>query len=335
MGRRKLTDEVPELIGKSRKITQIRNAIEKIAKIDSPLLLFGETGTGKERIAGLIHSKSTRSEENFVSFNCLAYSKDILETSLFGEDTQKGEIDNAFNGTLFINNIEELSHEAQSILLSIIERKKFKRINSRKTIDCDIRLLGGTTKNVDELKQNYKFNQDLLFSLSRIFLNIPPLRERKEDIPVLIQHFVKNFSKEFGIEIPVLSSNFVEMAMKPSWVGNVYQLESCIRTALILSQEKELDLMDLPVEIFKSEPDFILNVYNLIKTNVKNFKQAINEIEAKIINIALMENNYNQYATAMALGLKEPTIREKMVRFGIKSSRQRLWEKRKRKRTKK
>lgn len=315
-----------ELIGTSSQVLRIKNAINKLARVDMPVLFIGEAGTGKESLARNIHKKSKRRKREFFVFDSFSIPDEVLDEELFGKKRRRGTLKKAENSTLYISGLERLTKDAQAKLLYVLRYKKFRKENSKKYEMCNVRFIGGTEYDFDVLISKNNINPEFLLALGKLCLLIPPLRERKEDIPHLIEYFVDKVSKELKIEAPAISLEFIQASLRTTWPGNIPQLESSVRTALLMSQKKVLEMKDLPRTVLDVEPDFLTNAYTTIKSRTMQYKALIYDIESKLINLALMENNYNQIAAADTLSLNEATLRNKMRKMGIMSSRQRLRE---------
>jgi len=228
---------------------KVYDLIEKIANTDTTVLITGGSGTGKELIAKVIHYNSYRSGKNFVPLNCAAIPKDLLESELFGHEkgaftgainTRIGRFELASGGTLFLDEIGELDPSLQVKLLRVLQEREFERIGSTKTIKVDVRILAATNRNLEELTREGRFREDLYYRLNVIPVHIPPLKDRKEDIPVLIEHFLKKHAKAKKRQSPKISKHIMDVLIRYKWPGNVRELENLIERLTILNPGRAL-----------------------------------------------------------------------------------------------
>jgi formate hydrogenlyase transcriptional activator len=249
-----------DLIGSSPKFKAVLEAVERVAPVDAAVLIQGETGTGKEVIANAIHAASPRRQNRFVALNCAAIPAALLESELFGHErgaftgavTQNlGRFQSAERGTLFLDEIGELPLELQPKLLRVLQEKQFERLGSGRTYQADVRVIAATNRDLGRMVQERKFRADLYYRLNVFPITLPPLRERVEDVPALVEHFVQKFSREMGRRIDTIPFEVMEVLKLYDWPGNIRELENVIKRAVIMSTGLALrpqlgDLQRLP-----------------------------------------------------------------------------------------
>ena len=242
-------EKFQDLIGKSPAIKIVKETIEKIAPYDINVLITGESGTGKEVVAKTIHKLSKRKDKPFVAINCASLPADLLESELFGykkgaftgaTSDKKGLIEEANGGTLFLDEIGEMPMSLQAKLLRFLEERKIRPLGSTKEIEVDVRIISATNRNLEEEIEKGNFREDLYYRLSTIIIKIPPLRERKEDIPLLAEHFLKEFQEKYGKRFEKISQDFLDFLMKYEFKGNIRELRNLLEKAVILSEGGEL-----------------------------------------------------------------------------------------------
>lgn len=316
-----------KIIGNSAKIQNVIKFIEKIADTDSTVLIAGESGTGKELVAKTIHYHSTRSRKPLVPLNCAAIPKDILESELFGHEkgaftgavnTRIGRFELANNGTLFLDEIGELAPSLQVKLLRVLQEKEFERVGGIKTIKVDVRIIAATNRDLEKAVGEGKFREDLYYRLNVIPLQLPPLRKMKEDIPLLIEHFVTEIAKRKKKEAPKLSEETMNCLINYRWPGNVRELENLVERLIIL---KEGDLITVP-----DLPDRLLDKRHLAKSLPKmqvlssdgvDLNVMLDEIENNMILQALELSKGVKSKAASLLGLNRTTLIEKLKKKAI------------------
>lgn len=322
------------IIGTSLKMQEVFSLIDKIADTDSTVLITGESGTGKELVARTIHYNSSRGENNFVPINCGAIPKDLLESELFGHEkgaftgaisTRIGRFELANGGTIFLDEVGELAPELQVKLLRVLQEKEFERVGGMKTIKVDVRIIAATNKDLEALVQSGQFREDLYYRLNVIPVHLPPLRERKDDIPLLIEHFIEKHAINKGRQRPQIPSEILNIFMKYHWPGNVRELENIIERLCILASGRKVELIDLPERFrqygesktIESLPQ--MQVQEEIELTPKgiNLQRLIDEIETKLIMQALEMTGGNKTKASKLLGLNRTTLIEKMRKKGL------------------
>ncbi|RMG03638.1 MAG: sigma-54-dependent Fis family transcriptional regulator [Nitrospirae bacterium] len=323
------------LIGSSPEMQDVYSMIEKIADTDSTILITGESGTGKELVARIIHFNSSRSDNNFVPLNCAAIPKDLLESELFGHEkgaftgavtTRVGRFELANKGTLFLDEIGELDPTLQVKLLRVLQEREFERIGSTKTIKVDVRIIAATNKDLEKLTREDRFREDLYYRLNVIPIHLPPLRSRKEDIPLLVDHFLKKHSKAKKRPAPIINDEILDILMNYNWPGNVRELENLIERLTILNGGEVVGISDLP-ERFQTSPP-IKRTKEPVGTSAAiqdvrvspegiNLNEIVDNLERKLILQALQLSKGVKSKAASLLGLNRTTLVEKMKKKGI------------------
>lgn len=320
---RKLNPAFDRVIGISGQMIDTLSIAAKAAKGNYTVLIRGESGTGKELVAEAIHYSSKRSNESFIRVNCAAIPASLLESELFGYEkgaftgamkTKLGRFELANKGTIFLDEIGEMEKSMQAKLLRVLQNKQFERVGGEKTIKVDARIIAATNQNLEELVKKGEFREDLYYRLNVIPIVLPPLRERKEDIPILVDYYINKISKEIDREVKGISKNALDVLTNSSWQGNVRELANVMERTITLLEGEYIELNDLPIYIRES---FIDNSDNL--TDFINESEGIltwEEYERIIIKKAL--NKYKSFnATGKALGLTHKTVAAKARKYGL------------------
>lgn len=320
-----------DFFGKSSKIKKIVSSVEKLAKsLDTTILIDGESGTGKEMIARFIHQNSPRSNGPFIQINCSAIPRELAESELFGHEkgaftgaqqkTKLGKFELANNGTILLDEIGELSQDLQVKLLRVLQEKKFYRVGGEREINIDVRVLAATNKNLEEEVKKGNFREDLFYRLNVGNVTIPPLRERKEDIPILAYAFLNEFSLKFDKKIKRIDHAALEMLQNYYWKGNIRELRNVMERVTLLLEEDELKerhfqflIPQGQTEIKQSKDEFILKVPS------KGIK--IEVVLRKLIEDTLKITDGNQVKAAKVLGLSRSKLRYRMEQLGIEVTR--------------
>lgn len=312
------------IIGKSKSMKEIFKVVKQIADSKSTALIMGDSGTGKELISRAIHYNSNRKSYPFVTINCAAIPDTLIESELFGHEKgaftnaierKLGRFEVAHQGTLFLDEIGELSLATQAKILRFLEEKEFNRVGGSKTIKVDVRLITATNKNLNQLIKNGSFREDLYYRINVIPIVIPPLRERKEDIPILIDHFINKFSVENNKNVKGISKEALELLMQYEWPGNVRELENLVERVIALTFNEYIQLNELPLS-FKNIPK-INGLKESILDGKVSFLQAEEEFEREVILDALKKTNYIQSRAAEILGISRRILKYKMDKLGI------------------
>ena len=312
------------IIGKSKPMLNLYDLIIKVAPTSANLLIEGESGTGKELVAKSIHANSN--QKNFIPINCSALAESLLESELFGHEKgsftgassqKKGKIERADQGTLFLDEIGELSLNLQVKLLRVLQEKTIERVGGNTPIPVNFRLIAATNKNLKTEVKKGNFREDLYFRLNVVHLTIPPLRERKEDIPLLIKHFLKKYRHERRSPNPpeAFSRKCIEILFNHSWAGNIRELENIIERAIILSSSSVITEQNLPPDFTESIPGKHKDTFPC-KLN-ESLQQTLADIEKEIIIKTLKETNYIQAKAARILGIGKSGLNQKIKKYKI------------------
>jgi Nif-specific regulatory protein len=254
-GRYSYNDMVSSLVGESGKMQAVYEMIRRVSATNTTILIRGESGVGKELVAKAIHQHSPRNKMPMIAVNCAAIPEMLIESELFGyekgaftgaEKQHKGRFELAQKGTIFLDEIGDLSPNMQVKLLRVLQEKEFQRLGGIETIKADVRVITATNRNLEELMLKNEFREDLYYRLNVFPLFIPPLRERRDDIPVLVNHFIEKYNKIHGLEVKRISSTAIDLLMTYHWPGNIRELENCIERAIILSTDKVVRSHNLP-----------------------------------------------------------------------------------------
>ena len=309
------------LIGESPAIQKLKNEIKLAAPTNGRVLIYGEAGTGKELVARLLHQQSPRRDKRFIQINSAAIPDDLIESELFGyageekpgpEKSRKGKILLADGGSLFLDEIGDMSLKTQAKLVRFIEEETFKPLGSSESTTSDVRLIASTTKNLRELIAQGKFREDLFFKLNIIPMAIPPLRERKEDISLLIEYFLSYFAKEYGKKQKRMKEEALQAFINYSWPGNVSELINVIERFVIMVKEKEIESSHLSLLVEPMESQFISTV-----EESKPLRQAKEQFEREYIHKILLRHHWDIPKTASELNIEEDLLHEKIKSLGI------------------
>ena len=310
------------LDGISGPIEKLKDEIERAAPTNASILITGENGSGKELVARLIHQKSRRAKKSFVEVNCAAIPEELIESELFGYEKgaftgatsrKPGKFDLAHEGTLFLDEIGDMSLKTQAKILRILEERKFERVGGAKTIEVDVRVIAATNKDLMEEIKKENFREDLYFRINVIPLMVPPLRERKEDVSVLANEFLRRFSDELTIENKTFTPEATEILLNYKWPGNVRELKNIIERLVIMTKDKVITPEDIPQAI-KREP----TVDNSAELFDLNLKEAKDKFEKQYIARKLSQFRDNISKTAEAIGIERSHLHRKIKNLKIK-----------------
>ena len=302
------------IVGKSTAISEVIRQAKKVAATDVTVLINGETGTGKEVFAQAIHHASHRSSEAFLALNCSAFSRELLESELFGYKAgaftgavkdEKGLLEEANHGTVFLDEMGEMALELQSKLLRVLETGEFVKVGDTKTTHVDVRILSATNRNLKEEIANGRFREDLYFRLSVFRLELPPLRQRKEDILPLAQHFIEQYARQIGCPAPVMSSESKNLFLSYPWPGNVREMMNAVEHALIVC-ESEITNHDLPIDMLSGDT-----------STVADDSLDLKSVERNHIIKVLRHTHGNKTETARLLKIGLTTLYRKIEEYGI------------------
>ena len=305
-----------DLIGKTEIIKRIFNLIDKVAATDSTVFVTGESGTGKELIAHAIYKKSPRANKPFIVVNCAAIPESLMESELFGYERgaftgalerKEGKFELASGGTIFLDEIGCMKASLQSKLLRVLQDNVVERVGGRTPIQVDVRIIAATNLDIKEAIKKGEFREDLFYRLNIIPIHLPPLRERKEDIPHFLNYFLDKYNKEFNKKIKGFNKDALELLTEYAWPGNVRELENLVERMVVISEKEEyISAEDIPLENTSR---------NIIK---KSLKEALMEFEKRYIKNALAEAGGNQTKAAEILGIHRTTLISKMEQLGLK-----------------
>ena len=309
------TAEFCGIIGKNHQMQVVYRLISDIAPTDTTVLIQGESGTGKELVARAIHRQSRRKDKPFIVINCSAYSPTLLESELFGHERgaftgarrkKPGRFEQANRGTVFLDEIGEIDSSAQIKLLRVLQSKKFERIGGEETLTVDVRILAATNKDLIQEVKTGQFREDLFYRLNVIPIQLPPLRNRSNDLPLLARYFLSRFSDELGKEIQEFSSEALRLLLDYNWPGNVRELENIVEHAVVLSKGRRIEVLDLPSALLGTH-----------SANTGGEHGTIYENEKKLLVEALGECGWNKKEAAIRLGISRSTLYDKLKKYQI------------------
>ena len=313
-----------DIIGQSPAIAQAKEEAENYAQVDSPLLIYGETGTGKELFAQAIHNASPRKNNPFVAFNCAAIPENLLESELFGyvegaftgakKGGKMGLFEQAHKGTIFLDEIGEISTDIQARLLRVLQERKVRRVGDDKLTPIDVRIIVSTNKDLYQLVEKKKFREDLYYRINVLNLNLPPIWKRREDVPLLVNFFIKKYRQRLKKAVESISTEGIQILENYTWPGNVRQLENIIERLMVRTQEDYIRT-SLAREIMNSLPGnkLGLNRVGFFKSDMSiPLMGNLEEIERNIIKRVIQEEKGNKAATAKRLGIGRTTLWRKL-----------------------
>ena len=307
-----------QLLGEHNKIVELRDIISMAAKSQSRVLILGESGSGKELVARALHEGSERNKNSFIEVNCAAIPHELIESELFGHEkgsftgafeSKNGKFELANEGTLFLDEIGDMSLITQAKVLRVIETQEFQKVGGSKKIKVDVRIIAATNKELEEEIQNGNFREDLYFRLNVIPLHVPPLRDRKSDIPLLADYFLMNLALQYGQKKKSMSRNTSKALMEHDWPGNVRELKNTIERFVIMNPSETIDVKEI---------DSVKGV----KTDYSSFKtlrDAREHFEKNFIMNKLQENNWNISKTAEDLEIERSNLHRKIKSLGIET----------------
>lgn len=306
------------LIGSSQKIIQLRNQIDLAAQSNSRVLILGESGSGKELVAHILHEQSNRSDKSFIEMNCAAIPKELIESELFGHEKgsftgaferKKGKFELADKGTLFLDEVGDMSLTTQSKVLRVIETQNFQRVGGSKNIQVDVRIIAATNKDLLEAVKKGAFREDLYYRLNVIPIQVPPLRERKSDIQELVLYFLEYFALEYGKKPKQMTTDALKTLESFDWPGNIRELKNVLERLVIMSQSNTITPRDI------STISAIRNDYFTMNT----LKEARESFEKDFILKKLEENNWNISKTAELLDMERSNLHRKIKAYDIRT----------------
>lgn len=315
---------IHRIIGRSRAIKNVLSMVDRAAPSKSTVLITGESGTGKELIARATHYASPRKDSPFISVNCMAFNAGVLESELFGHEKgsftgatamKRGRFELANGGTLFLDEIGELSHDIQVKLLRALQERRIERVGGAEEIPVDIRVVTATNKNLlDEVKSG-AFREDLYYRLNVVQIELPPLRERREDIPLLATHFVHKVAEEQSVEKKSFSPDALDYLAAYEWPGNIRQLENVVERCMVLASGQTITVEDLPAEI-RDEETQLKSAVDLLPIRL-DLGDTLEKIEATLVRRALVHSEFVQVKAAEALGISKSLLQYKLKKYKI------------------
>lgn len=314
-----------QIIGKSEKMKRVLDLVRKVADSKSNVLIYGESGTGKELIARAIHFNSARRDRSFVTVNCSALPETLLESELFGHmkgaftgavGNKEGLFEIAHEGSIFLDEIGETSLSIQVKLLRVLQEKEFRRVGGIKDLKVDVRIIAATNRDLEKMVAEGKFREDLYYRLDVIPIDLPPLRERPEDIPLLVDFFLRKFNQSLGKEIDGIEPEAMRVLINHEWKGNVRELENVVERAVALASHKMLTLADFNQGFLKQTDGFPIPAS--IPEDGLNLEDLIGKIEKELLLKALQETNWVKKEAAKLLHLNFRSFRYRLDKYGIK-----------------
>jgi DNA-binding NtrC family response regulator len=302
-----------DMISKNHEMTEIFDLVHTIAKSNSTVLIQGESGTGKELLARAIHEESPRKNEPFVSVSCASLTETLLETELFGHEKgaftgadgfKKGKLELAKNGTLFLDEIGDISLKLQMDLLRVLENREFRRVGGSELLSITSRIIAATNRDLKKAIAEGKFRDDLYYRLNVISFHIPPLRDRKEDIPVLVENFIEKFNIEMGKSVEAVNESAIRTLMEYHWPGNARELRNVIERAMVVTKGKAITESDIHLP---STPE-----------KVAVFGRSLEEVELEHVRYVLESNNWNVLKSANVLDIDRVTLYNKIKKYNLK-----------------
>lgn len=305
------------MIGKTAAMQKIQDTIRKAADSKASVLITGESGVGKEVIARAIHELSSRHSKAMIDVHCAALSETLLESELFGhekgaftgaEHMQKGRFERAHGSTIFLDEIGEINQSTQIKILRVLAERKFERVGGEQTIAVDVRVVAATNKNLEDEIKAGRFREDLYYRLNVIHIHVPPLRERKSDIPLLIASFLETFNNENGKKIKGFDNKAKAAMNRYDWPGNIRELRNCVESAVVMCSGSEITIDDLPQNIAMSTAEDEISI---------PYGTTLDEAERIIIEQNLAVNKNNKTKTAKILGIGRKTLQRKLAEWGL------------------
>jgi len=313
------SEKLSNLLGRSPKMRDLSDLILNISDTDSHVLIQGESGTGKEVVARTIHEESKRNRGPFVVVNCAAYAETLLHSELFGHEKgaftgairrKPGRFEQATGGTIFLDEIGEISLPTQVVLLRVIQERKFERVGGEETLTTDARIIAATNRILKESMVQGTFREDLYWRLNVISMQVPPLRERKEDIPQLIHNFIDRYNEQFGKSVRRFSSQAMDLIFSHHWPGNVRELENVVERSLVLAKGEVIAAEDLSADL-QTQCD---------SDNGGRGKGNLDMIERDHVKSVLERCGWNKYQAAQMMGISRSTLYSKIRKHGLKQA---------------
>ncbi len=308
-----------EIVGKTLAIREVMDAVEKVAPSEARVLITGENGSGKELVAWAIHSRSRRAEGPFIEVNCAAIPGELIESELFGHEKgsftgahqrRRGRFEQAHGGTLFLDEVGDMSLEAQAKVLRVLQESRLERVGGTETLEVDVRVIAATNKDLLSEAAEHRFREDLYYRLNVVPILVPPLRERREDIPLLVAHFLERYSRELGVPTRKVHPEALEKLKNYRWPGNVRELGNMIERLLIMASGDQILAADIP-----GAGDAITGDTTLFEAG--SFQEFKEKSEAAFLARKIKEWDGNVSQTARALGMQRSHLYRKIEKYGL------------------
>ncbi len=318
------------IIGQTQKMTAVYDIIEKVAGTPSTVLITGESGTGKELIAAALHHNSSRKKRPFIKINCAAIPRELMESELFGYErgaftgavgSKPGRFELADTGTLFLDEIAEVPIDMQVKMLRAIQEAEFERVGGVQTLKVDVRLVVATNRDLTKEVEAGNFREDLFYRLNVVPIHLPPLRDRKEDIPLLVHHFIDKFNSKLDRSVKEVSKDALNLVVNYRWPGNIRELENMVERGILFADGPTINVTDLPAELVERS-NLAPSAATIDEdTSMKDIvKQATAELEKDLIVKALKETNGNVTRAAKWLKISRKSLQNKMKEFGLRET---------------
>ena len=313
-------DSFDGLIGRSPVMRNVFKLIEQVARTNVTVLISGESGTGKELVSFSIHSRSTRAKKPFIAVNMGAISPELVISELFGHEKgaytgaierKAGRFERANTGTLFMDEISTMDHRTQISLLRVLETRRVHPIGARNSIPINVRLIGATNKDLLDLVNSGKFREDLYYRFNVFTIQLPPLRDRKDDIPLIANQYISHFAKRYKKKIKILSDDIVRRLCQYDWPGNVRELKNVIHRSVVLCEEEHLGIKHFPPRVIEHQADES-EPYLKIRLG-----STLIEAECEIIRNTLVHTQYNKQKAAQILGISRKSLYNKIHRYNL------------------
>ncbi len=310
------------IVGRSQKMKDVLERVAQVAPSEATVLILGDSGTGKELIANALHQGSGRADKRFIKVNCAALPETLLEAELFGHEKgaftgadrrRPGRFELADGGSIFLDEIAEMTLATQTKLLRVLQEREFEPLGSTRTVKIDIRIITATNRVLTDEVKSGRFREDLFYRLNVVPIELPPLRERKEDIPLLIEHFLRKYNEKNGRNVQGFHPRALDALMRYSWPGNIRELENVVERCVILTRDDYVPFSELPQPILDSTGD----------SYGKEFREGLRpgmtlkEMERELILITLDDNDGNRTRTSRVLGITRRTLQHKLKEYGI------------------
>jgi len=314
------------MIGKSEGMKRVFEIISTVSNRDTTILIQGESGTGKELAAGAIHYNSNRRDGPFIKVSCAALNKEILESELFGHEkgsftgaikTRRGRFELADGGTIFLDDVDDIPLEMQVKLLRVLQEREFERVGGEETIPVNVRVICATKKDLKKLVQEGSFRQDLYYRLHVVTVQLPPLRERKEDIPPLVTYFIKKYATHQRVSVNSISQETLNLLLSYNWPGNIRELENVIEHAVAFCTSDTIIPKNLPGNLLERETPSGIFPIELSAIDSIDLQETLSEAERKLLLWAYQKTNGNQVRMSEILRIPRTTLQNKLVKYNI------------------